>query len=206
MNTKIANLIVLELGILIAILAWLAFSNRSSVKPHPVAEEQERTAGSFATLTPELKARNQRLYAADNRAEREAGQQGEEQAQTVREYDQEIATSPYASSDLYDDVTTGSSPYYAGVAQGPVVYPPDYFVSPLDQIVACPQPTEIIVFSNARSFGRRHLSTARFGGARMMAVHRPPGGAEFRAPGRGLVSRRTSNPRSFRPSRGFGPR
>jgi hypothetical protein len=207
MNTKIANLIALEFGILIAIMTWLSVSRLPSVKPHAVAEEQERTAGSFATVTPVLKSRNQPLYAADYRADRAAGQQeDEQQAPTAQQYDQEIATEPYASSDLNDGVITGSSPYCAGVDQVPVVYQPDCLVSPLDQIVGYAQPTEIIVFSNARIFGRRHRPTARFGGAQMMVAHRRPGGGESQARGGSLVSPRNTNARSSRQSQAFRPR
>jgi hypothetical protein len=232
MNGKIANVIALELGILIAIMAWLAFSNLSRVRPPRVAEEQERTAGSFATLTQVPKARSQRLSAVDYRAGGGAGQpQDEEPAQTVQQYDQQIATAPYASSDLYDDspyansdlyddVATESSPYYAGVDQEPLVYPPDCLVSPLDQIVVYPQPNEIIIFSNTRSFGNRRRSTGRFGsggttvanrrpgggefgGPRMMVAHRRPGGRDFRAPAGGLIPSRNAHARPSRPAQGI---
>lgn len=203
MNPKVANLIALELGILIAVLAWLAFSNHSSVKQYPVAEEQERTAGSFATVTPVLKARNQPLYAVDYRADRAGPQQKDaEQAPTVQEYYQEIATEPNASSDLADGVANESSPYYAGVDQ-PVVYPPDCLVSPVNQIVEYVQPNEIIVFSNARSFGRRNRSRTRCGGARMMVAQRRPGGGALRPRGGGLVARRNTNARPSRPTQGI---
>ena len=69
MNSKIANVIALELGILIAIMAWLALSRLPSVRQPAVAEEQERAAGSFATVTPVLRSRNRPLYAADYRAD-----------------------------------------------------------------------------------------------------------------------------------------
>jgi hypothetical protein len=197
MNSKIANLIALELGILIAIMAWLAFSSHSSVKQHRGAEEQERPAGSFATVAPVLRSRNQPLYAADYRADPAGGQmEDEEQTQTLRQYDQGIATEPSASSDPAGDVITGSSPYYAGVGQEPVAYAPDCFVSPLDQIVECPQPNEIIVFSNVRFFGHRHRPTARFDGQRMMVAQRRLGGGEPHARGGGLVSPRNTHPRS----------
>jgi hypothetical protein len=201
------------LGILIAILAWLAFSRLPSGKQHRAAEERERAAGSFATLTPVLKSRNQRLSAADYRADPAGGQlEDEEQAPTVREYDQEVATEPSANSDLADDVIAGSSPYYAGADQAPVVYGSDCLVSPLDQIVAYQQPNEIIVFSNARSFRRRHRSAARFGGTRMMAHRSPnqgrnPNQGQFHARGGGSVSPRKTNARfSTKPGNHSSPK
>ena len=51
MNTKVGNVIVVELGILIVILAWMAFSNLSRVKQPMPAEEQEPADSSFATVT-----------------------------------------------------------------------------------------------------------------------------------------------------------
>ena len=214
MNPKVANLIALELGILIAILAWLAFSNLSSLKQYPLAENQERTAGSFATVSPALKARNYQRYAADYRADRgREQQQDQEPAPTVRQYDQQIATSPYANSNLDDNAITYSSPSYAGVYEEPLPYPPDQFYSPYDQIVEYPQPNEIIVISNLRFFERRLRSPARFSGARMIVPHRRTGGRETHARGGGLVShggglvpRRNVHGRSIPPSQGLRPR
>ena len=207
MNTRVANVIALELGILIAILAWLAFSNLSNVKQYAVAQSQERTAGAFATVAPVSKSRSQSLYAADYRAGRQPGQlEDGEQAPAVQEYDQEIAAEPYASSDLADGGVTESSPYYSGVDQEPVVTSPDCLFSPFDQIVVYPQPNEIILFSNARSFGRRHQSPARFTGARMMVAHRRPGGGESHARGSGSVTRRNTGVRSLPQRQGFRPR
>ncbi|MBA3832698.1 MAG: hypothetical protein H0X34_12560 [Chthoniobacterales bacterium] len=203
MNPKVANIIALELGILIAILAWLAFSNHYSVKPRPVAEEQLRTAGSFATIAPVLKARNQRLHAADYLADRAGELLGnEEQAPVVQQYDQELATAPSSSSDPNGGVVNESLPYYAGADQEPVAYPPDYLASPVNQIAEYVQPNEIIIFSNARTFGRRNQSTARLGGGRMMVAQRRP---RVRAPhsrGGGLVAPRNSNARPSRPTPG----
>src|SRR2546423_120458 len=130
MNTKTANLIALELGILIAILAWLAFSHfpaGNPRNPHPATELQEGAADSFATLTPLLRSRNQPRPGVDYHADLEpARQPGEEPAPTVQQYDQQIATTPYVSSGLQNDFIAGGSPYYADVEQEPVVPPPDY--------------------------------------------------------------------------------
>lgn len=159
MSSKVANILVVELGILIAILAWLAFSRLPSVKQQSVTEEPERIAGSLATVTPALKPRH-RPVAVDYRADAGEQPQEEEQPPTVPQYDQEIATMqqydqgiatvPSADSDLYDDAIIESSPTYAEVYPEPVVYPSDYLVPPPVQFVAYTQPAEIIVFSNPR--------------------------------------------------------
>jgi len=212
MNTKIANFIALELGILIAIMAWLAFSNLSRVKQRPVAEKPERTASSFATVTPVLKSRSQRLSAADYRVDHaEAQQEGEEQAPPVQQYEQEIAAEPDASSELVDANVIGTSPSYAAVVQEAVLYPPDCLVPPITEIVAYPQPNEIIVFSNSRSFGCRHRATPRFGGTRTMVAPRRPDEGRRLGEGKphvragGVVSPRNPRPRSFRPSQVSSP-
>ncbi len=204
MNPKIANLIALELGILIAILTWLAISNRTGVNPRPATEEQARDAGSFATVTPVIKSRQQRLHGADYLADRADEQlQNEEQAPVVQQYDQELATAPFSSSDINDGVVNESPPYYAGVDQEPVIYPPDGLVSPINQIVEYVQPNEIIILSNTRSFGRRSHSRARSGGARMMVAQRRPGLRAPRPRAGGLVLPRNTNARPSRPTQGI---
>jgi len=65
MNTKVANVIAVELGILIVILAWLAFSNFSRVKQPTLAEEQAPADSSFATVTSLPRPANLRYSAAD---------------------------------------------------------------------------------------------------------------------------------------------
>ncbi len=200
MSTKIANLIALELGILIAILAWLAFSNVPSVKRHTVTGDQERAAGSFATITPVLHAGNQRPRAADYLAGASAQQTDEQQGAAAQQYDQEVAAEPDANSGPDDGVTTGDAPYYAGVDQEPLAYAPDGLVSPFDPIVGYTQPAQIIVYSNPRSFARRLRSTPRFGGGRMMVAQRPAVGRDFRAAGGGFAPRRSVSVRPSRPT------
>ena len=52
MSTKVANVIAIELGILIALLVWLAIARIPSVHSVPRTPERARTAGSFATVAP----------------------------------------------------------------------------------------------------------------------------------------------------------
>jgi hypothetical protein len=174
MNSKVANLIALELGVLIAIMAWLAFSNLRSVKSQPIAQEPERTVDSFATVAPVIKSTNRRPvvdYRADLPAE---PQQEEPSAQTVQEYDQAVATEPYPSSSLDDGYIAETSPYYDVVDPEPLLTLPDCLLSPVDQFVVYPQSTAFIIVSNSPSFGRRPRSPARPGGAPTMVAHRRP--------------------------------
>lgn len=175
MSSKVANLIALELGVLIAIIAWLAFSNLRSVKPQPIAQEPERTVRSFATVAPGLRSTNRRRPVVDYRADLPAEPQQEEQpAQTVQKYDQAIATEPYAGSSLDDGYIAETSPYYSVVNPEPLLASPDCLLSPVDQFVVYPQSIALIIVSNSRSFGRHPRSPARPGGARTVVAHRRP--------------------------------
>ncbi|MGH8091990.1 MAG: hypothetical protein ACREIF_00760 [Chthoniobacterales bacterium] len=211
MSSKIANVIALELGIVIAVLSWLAFSNVSSVKRRtPAPAEQSRT---FATVTPLLKAGSQAGYGVDYRAYQDA-QDNEDQAAAPQQDDQEAGTEPYDNSGVDQSVVGATSPAGVGIYPEPVLTEPDCFVSPYDQYS---QPAEIIVISNGQSFGHRRRATSRFAGPRMMVAHRHPGAGEFRgarmpvthpnfvgagsrARGAGLVSSRNVNARAGRPA------
>ena len=220
MNTKVANVIAVELGILIVILAWLAFSNFSRVKQPTLAEEQEPTDSSFATVTSLPRPVNPQLSAADYFTDQQRQQlAAQRQAQTLQyetmQYDQQLAPAPDTNGYADDSATTGTSPYYAGVYPPPEASP-DSFAWPYDPVLGYPPTSEIIVISNGQAFVRR--VAPRFARPRMRVVHRRPpggGGAQFQAPGRafdlhprggGVIPRRTANARSFRPSAGLRPR
>src|SRR6266571_1290014 len=218
MNTKVANVIVVELGILIVLLAWLAFSNFSRVKQPTLAEEQESADSSFATVTSLPRPANPRYSAADYFTDQQRRQlAAQRQAQTLQygtmQYDQQLAPAPDTSAYADDSATTGTSPYYGDVYPQPVTSP-DSFAWPYDPVLVYPPTSGIIVISNGQAFVRR--GAPRFARSPMMVVHRRPpggGGAQFQAPGRafGLHPRgggviRTGNPRSFRPIAGLRPR
>lgn len=208
MNSKVANVIALELGILIAIMAWLLFSNLRSVKPRPIAQEPERAGDSFATVAPVLKSTNRRRPVVDYRADLPAEPQQEEQpAQTVQEYDQAIASEPYTSSSLDDGYIAETSPYYDVVDPEPLLTSPDCLLSPVDQFVVYPQSTALIIVSNSRSFGRRPRSPARPGGAGTMVAHRrPPTVEQPHVRGGRVASRQNTHVQSSRPSPKVRPR
>src|SRR5438445_1520163 len=201
MNTKVANVMAVELGILIVILAWLAFSNFSRVKQPTLAEEQAPADSSFATVTSLPRPANLRYSAADYFTDQQRQQlAAQRQAQTLQygtmQYDQQLAPAPDTSADAGDSATTGTgtSPYYGDVYPQPVTSP-DSIGWPYDPVLVYPPTSEIIVISNGQAFMRRQAP--RFARPRMTVVHRQPlggGGA------------RTANPRSFRPSAGLRPR
>src|SRR5216684_7235793 len=193
MSTKVANVIAVELGILIVILAWLAFSNFSRVKQPTLAEEQEPADSSFATVSSLPRPANPRHSAADYFTDQQRQQlAAQRQAQTLQyetmQYDRQLAPAPDTSADADNGVTTGTSPYYAGVYPQPVTSP-DSFAWPYDSVLVYSPTSEIIVISNGQAFVRR--GAPRFARRPMTVVHRrPPGG------GRSAISA---------PGRAFGP-
>jgi hypothetical protein len=50
--STISKVIAFELGLLIAVLVWIAFAGIPGVKTHPVAETEEPTDASFANVSP----------------------------------------------------------------------------------------------------------------------------------------------------------
>ncbi len=207
MSSKIANLIALELGVLILIVGWLAFSNLSSVKQKSVASAPARTSDSFATVTPVLKAASQPRYVVDYRANQAGQQEDEEQPATAQQDDQAAETQAYAGSDLDGGVVTAPSPSDIGIYPEPVLAEPYYFVPPVGQIVAYSQPEEIVVFSNPRPFRHRHGPTDHCDGTRTLVAHPPPLAAG-RQPG-GVRMTSTHQPRGggglHTPVGGLGP-
>ena len=112
MSSKVANLIALELGVLIAIMAWLAFSNLRSVQSPPLAQPPTRLVDSFATVAP---ARQPRLPApVDYHADLTPEPQPEEAPpQVMQEDEQEVATEPYIDTSLDAGYINQTAPYYA---------------------------------------------------------------------------------------------
>jgi hypothetical protein len=220
MNAKVSNIIAVELGIVIVLLAWLAFSNLARSKQPTLAEEQEPADNSFATVTSFPRPATLRHSAADYFTDQQRQQlAAQRQAQTLQyetmQYDQQLAPAPDANGYGDDSVTTGTSPYYNDVYPPPETSP-DSFAWPYDPVLAYPPTSQVIVISNGQAFVRR--VAPRFARPPMRVVHRrPPGGgrAQFQAPGRafnlhprggGVIQRRTANPRSFQPSAGLRSR
>ena len=50
--TTISKVIAFELGLLIAVLTWIAFAGIPGMKPRPVAEAEEPADASFANVSP----------------------------------------------------------------------------------------------------------------------------------------------------------
>jgi hypothetical protein len=209
MNLKVANVIAVELAILIGLMSWMVYSRLPSAELRTPAEIQESTAEPVATVAPILEARNERPATVDYNADRERARRRDEQpAPTSQDYVQEVAPQPYANSSLENGVVAADSPSYAEVDQEPAVAPPNYptsaqtvaYAQPT-QVVVYPQPVQIVVFSNSRHFANRHRS-APHPGASMTMTHRCPDGEDSHRSGGGVVFPRNACP----PTQGFRPR
>ena len=186
MSTKVAYVIAIELGVLIALLAWLAISRVPSVRPLPAVAERARSGDSFATVAPVVRSNPQNLYATDDVVDAgSSAQVAEEQA--APEYVQEVAP----------ELNAGS--YYAAVEQVPVVSSSDCYVAPVAQFVEFVQSRQIIVVSNRRSFGRPNRCPPRFSGASGPRAQQRPNAGRLPPTGSRLAPRQ--NPRV-----GPGPR
>ncbi len=208
MNTKVAIVIAVELGILIAILTWLAFPNFSRVKQPTLAEEQKPADSSFATVTWLPRPANPRHSAADYFTDQQRQQlAAQQQAQSLQyetmQYDQQLAPAPYSGADVDDSLSTGTSPYYADDYPQPVTSP-DSIGWPYDPVLVYPPTSEIIVISNGQAFVRR--GAPRFARRPMTVVHRRPPVGGLHPRSESVIPRRTANPRSFRASAGLRPR
>ena len=200
MSSKIANLIALELAVLIAILAWLVFSNLQSVKSQSIARQPMRAVDSFATLAPGLNSTNSRRPAVDYRA---ADLPAEEAQTAVQTYEEPTVSQPYPSSGLDDGYIAETAPYYDPVEPEPVLTSPDCYSDPF---FAYSQPSTIIVLSNSRFSNRRFRSAPRFGDARMVARRRPQRVAQPHMRGSGVRPRQNAPVQSSRPRPRLGPR
>jgi hypothetical protein len=131
MNTKVSNIIAVELGIVIVLLAWLAFSNLARSKQPTLAEEQEPADTSFATVTSFPQPATLRRSAADYFTDQQRQQLAtQRQAQTLQyetmQYDRQLAPAPDANGYGDDSVTTGTSPYYNDVYPPPETSPDSF--------------------------------------------------------------------------------
>jgi hypothetical protein len=198
MSAKVANVIAVELGLLIVILSWLAFSNFSRLKPAALAEELRAPENSMAMIRPVPRQpnypQNAAPYATAPQPHLATGLQPAAQSNQALQYgaldyyDQPVASTPYT---VANDTPTQTAPYYdsyydpyysGGYQQPTIPYPDDTYYSPNDYGYY-PSPGQIIVVSNVA----RERSRACFNHPPMHAGpprHPPGGGGQFRPPNR----------------------
>lgn len=195
MSSKVANLIAVELAVLIAIMAWLAFSNLRSVKSPPITQRPKRMVDSFATVAPVRNSRAGQPAPVDY-LEGE-NQPAAELEQTVQDYEPSIAIEPYTSSDLNTGYVPATSPSYALFDPQSRLTSEDCLLSPVDQYLPYPQTTTLVVYSTPRNFNRRLQSPVRRTGARPTVGHqRSTSFQQPRARDRGAAPREKMRSRS----------
>ena len=204
--TTISKVIAFELGLLIAVLTWIAFAGIPGMKHRPVAEAVEPADTSFANVSPIYQPTQPRRapvnYPADDLQVAQTGAQYP--AAKVQTYDPGLTTGSYgdtvdASGQLsYGYDQPGVEGYVAnqdpadsiGVYPEPVLDSPYCYYSPYGQSYGYSQPVQIVILNNNRTFVRRN---------RM--AHRDPAEGMRNAPRRNpsVTPRMQGNPRTMRP-------
>jgi hypothetical protein len=166
MNTTIAKVIAFELGILIAILTWMALPTLRPKKAEAPREAEQAADESFASVSPIYRAPRPHPPAVDYLDEEDPAVPAAAQPiQVVRAEEPEIVTEPDTGYgyDYYPPAADPST--YIGTFPEPVLGPdyyPEYYGAPYASYI-CPQPSQIIVISPVRSFGRRHRVAGGYG-------------------------------------------
>lgn len=199
MNVKVANLVVVQLGVLIGIASWLAYSHFEPAEPRVAAVERRNSpAAPAAAVAPISDLGSQVTRALSDDADREQDQSiGEQPALPVQphqyspeavqqytalaaqQYYQQIAPRRYASAAVANSSAAAVAPAYTEVAQEPAAVSSDY-AEP--QTVAYAEPNvvvyqpQFIVFSNQRRFPNRCRPTLQPAAGTPITHRRPDRG------------------------------
>jgi hypothetical protein len=184
--TTISKVIAFELGLLIAVLTWIAFAGVPGLKPRPVAEAEEPAETSFANVSPNYQPTQSRRrapvnYPADDLQVAQAPAQYP--VATVQTYDPGLTAGGYGdtvggsgqSSYGYDQpgvegyIVNQDPADSIGIFPEPVLDSPYCYYSPYGYS----QPLQIVILNNNRAFVPRN---------RM--ARRAPAGGTMNAPGR----------------------
>ena len=177
MSAKVANLIAVELGILIAILSGMAVASFRPSQPALAAREPAPTITASAPL-----ARHPRRPAVNYRADDTAPEAlaDENATESASADDQSTATEPDGASYLDNGgYVTADEPYYDAAEPVPEPYfdSPDYYDTPAAPYVTYPQYySSVVVFSSTsrRSNCHRSRMQMRPQGVPMPVRHRRP--------------------------------
>ena len=173
MNTTIAKVIAFELGVLIAILAWLAVAGLPGTKPVQTASAavQRPAEESFANVSPVYHPQPKQLYAADavDYPNDSYQDNNASAAPAIQTYEQPVASAPYAATFPEQYPAAQEAPNSIGTFPEPVLYSP--YDWPYDPYFGYAQPTQIIILSNGRTCSHRAVNAPRFNRSR--AVSRP---------------------------------
>jgi len=211
MSSKVANIIAIELGILIALLGWLAVARIPSVRLGPRMHEPTQADATFA---PVLRSPPKDLYATNENAARRARAQWPEEVAPAYEAQQyqapqydaaDYGATEYESAGEPSDSPQGylyePSPSYLSDQLEPVL-PPDYYYQPSGDFVEFVQPAQVVVFSNNRSHPRSRRSQVCSSPRRAMPSRLHSGGSRKVARGGGMSPRQgvTTSPTRQRPA------
>jgi hypothetical protein len=219
--TTISKVIAFELGLLIAVLTWIAFAGVPGMKPRPVTEVEEPADTSFANVSPVYQAPQPRRrapvnYPADDL--RVAQAPAQYPAATVQTYDPGLTTGGY------DDTVGGNGqPSYGydqpnvegyvfnpnpadsiGIFPEPVLDPYYYYPS-YSQPYGYAAPLQIVILNNNRSFApRNRMPRCNLPGGTVNAPRRNPPAPPPVQGDRAVVTR--PGPVAMGPSAGPRPR
>ncbi|HEY1583215.1 MAG TPA: hypothetical protein VGF73_08965 [Chthoniobacterales bacterium] len=169
MNTTIGKIIALELGILIAILAWMQFAKPAERQRESHLALRAPEDQTFANVSPIYHPMAPQRPAVDYRANDDL-----DAAQPTVAYQQESVADPSADYGYATYPATTDPSNYIGDYPEPGLTDPDCYYDPYGYGYG--QPAQIIVLnSSPRSFGARsRLTNPRAGGGRMMMMPRRP--------------------------------
>jgi len=200
----VANLIVVELAIMIAMMVYLVFFRSPSAEPRTSPEIQESAAEPDTTIARLSETRSGRLATIDPSADRARVRPQEQQPIAVPpQYVQQIAPQAYANPVYANAAIPAEAPVYTEAYQEPVVAPAEYatsddslaYVEPAPVVVYA-APYQIIVFSNPHRFANRRQFHS---GAFATNFPRRGGPGPFHPALGGVVNPRNGRP----PARGF---
>lgn len=168
MNPKIVNLIAAELGILIGITSWLAYSQFNSSQSR-ITEESKAPAKEFAASVmppvsnPAFQSSYPTEYAANTQQMQPVSQ---ELTALSREYDRQIAARFYANTNppVEQRPIIVETPVYVQINQEPAVAASDYqtepaaVYAPVQEVYYAPQ---VVSVGNGRNFRNRHEPNRR---------------------------------------------
>jgi hypothetical protein len=207
MNLKVANLIAVELAIMIAILCYLVFSRSPSAERRISPEIGESSAEPGLTLAQLSQLRSERQATFDPSADRARLRPQEQQPIAVpQQYVQQVAPQAYANPVYANAAVPAEAANYSESYQEPAAAPSDYatyddgiaYAEPAP-VLLYPAPYQIIVFSNPHRFANRH----RFhSGAFTTNFPRRANSGPFHRTWGGMVSSHNTRPsvqQGFRP-------
>ena len=191
--TTISKVIAFELGLLIAVLTWIAFAGVPGMKPRAVAEAEEPADASFANVSPiyqppQPQPRAPVNYPADDLQAAQAPAQ-HPVATVVQTYDPGLTAGGYsdtvdASGQLsygYDQPNVEGYVFNPDPADSIGIFPepvldPYYYYPSYGQPYGYSQPLQIVILNNNRTFAPRHRMAPRNPAGRPMSPPRrnPP--------------------------------